>query len=177
MFNKFTCILITTFLLSTVFHSDAQTVDSTEVDTNTYTSPEYPGGKDAMFTFIEEELVKTMSGFVKVNPLGDQFIIRFRIDKFGTMNDLAITSSSNYAIDRYLKRVFNNMPKWKPGTINGEKAILQMEYSIEIMPQGDGYGYIVTENRFTYKPHASTKTLKTILIVAAAGLFLYLFLK
>lgn len=174
--NRIKKILLIAFFLS-LGNAWAQSADSVAVDTNKYTAPTFPGGEEAMFTYIEEELVKTISNFVRVNPLGDQFVVRFRIDKFGDMNNFNITSSSNYAIDRYLKRVFINMPPWEPGTINGVKATLQLEYSLEIKPLGDGYGYVVTENRFTYKPDASTKTLKTILIVAAAGIFLYLFLK
>ena len=140
-----------------------------------YVAPIYPGGEAAMFEHIERELYLTVSNLIQVNSLGDQFSIRFRVNKFGEVEGAEMASSSNAALNKYLLRIFANMPKWKPGSINGELATQQMEYQIEIFRLIGGYS--VTKTKFTYKRDKSTKTIKTVFMIVSIGLLVYLFTK
>ena len=151
--------------------------DTTKSDTSGYLAPIFIGGEEEMFKYIEKELFLSLSTFVKVNPLGDYFSIRFRVDKFGDVIDIDVVSSSNPPINRYLIGVFTNMPKWTPGTINGEKATLQSKYNIIVSSGTDGYGYYVTKNDQIASKDKSIKsnsTIKAVLLTVSIGIMVLL---
>ena len=152
-------------------------LDTTKNDTPEYEAPIFIGGEEEMFKHIEKELFLSLTTFVKINPLGDYFSIRFKVDKFGDVIDIDVASSSNPPVNRYLVGVFTNMPKWTPGTIKGEKATLQMEYNIIVSSGADGYGYYVTKNdqiASRDKSIKSNKTLKTVLLTVSIGIMVLL---
>lgn len=151
--------------------------DTTKNDTSGYEAPIFIGGEEEMFQHIEKELFQSLTPFVKINPLGDYFSIRFKVDKFGDVIDINVASSSNPPVNRYLVGVFTNMPKWTPGTIKGEKATLQMEYNIIVNPGADGYGYYVTKNEQIASKDKSIKsnsTIKAILLTVSIGIMVLL---
>ena len=145
------------------------------VDTSGYVAPIYPGGESDMFLYIEKELFLSVSNLIQVNTLGDLFSIRFRVNKFGDVEDAYVASSSNASLNKYLLRIFANMPKWTPGSINGEQATQQMEYQIKVYRLVDGYN--VTKTEYNYKRDTSTRTIKTVFMIVSIGLLVYLFTK
>ena len=168
LFSSLKYFLFSMFLIS-VNLAWAQSQDTSVVDTPAYEAPVFPGGEEAFFEYIEKELYLSLNRLIVINLQGDNFGIKFKVDKFGKAVDVDVFSSSNLAVNRFLVGVFVNMPLWEPGKLKGEKATLQMEYRIIIQPDIDGYGYVVTKNNYYYKKDNSTKTLKTVLLLVSVG--------
>lgn len=89
--------------------------------------PSYPGGEQAMFKFINEN--------IKYPSMGPCFqgrvIIRFIVTKQGKIAKPAIIKSLTSAADKEALRVINLMPDWIPGKHKGE--LVDVYYTIPIV--------------------------------------------
>ena len=86
--------------------------------------PEYPGGQKALFAFLGENTHYPKES--EKNKEEGRAIVKFIIDKDGTVTDVEIARSSGYELlDKEAVRVVSSMPKWKPGSISGEFVRVQ----------------------------------------------------
>jgi TonB family protein len=86
------------------------------------TTPEFPGGLEALRAFINKNLnIKGESGVVDVF---------FVIDKEGDVKSVKVLKSLSDKADAEAIRIVKQLPKWKPGTQNG-KAV-NVSYTIPI---------------------------------------------
>jgi TonB family protein len=90
--------------------------------------PEFPGGPDAINTFIkanvqypEKAIESGISGKVFVN---------FMVTKTGKVENVKVIRSLQPLLDAEAVRVIKLMPDWKPGTQNGEKV--DVKYSLQV---------------------------------------------
>ncbi len=91
--------------------------------------PEFPGGNEALFKFIADNIVYPPSA--KEEGIQGKVYIQFVIDKDGNVTKPQIMRGVNPALDREALRVISLMPKWKPGYLRGKPVLVK--YTIPIM--------------------------------------------
>ena len=79
-------------------------------------SPEFPGGKDALMKFLLKHL-NTPDELER----GEKKMIRarFQVDMYGIVSLVEIVQSGGDSFDKEVIRVCKKMPKWKPAIQNG----------------------------------------------------------
>ena len=92
--------------------------------------PEFPGGQDALFKFISKNL--TYPKAAAKNEIQGRVIVQFIVEKDGTIGNIKIYKGISPELDKEAIRVFSlpTMPKWKPGTSDGEPV--RVRYSVPI---------------------------------------------
>lgn len=78
--------------------------------------PEFPGGAEAFKRFLNKNLItpdELLAGERKV------VLIKFKVDKDGTVTGFEIVTSGGNDFDREVVRVCKKMPRWKPAMQNG----------------------------------------------------------
>jgi hypothetical protein len=172
--------ILLAFLMLTLGFSAAAQTDSSYTTPDTAASdstypPEYIGGQDAMFNYIEDQLLLKLPPGEVIALQGETVSLSFRINKKGEVTYYRTINSTNAFITDYLRDIFLSMPKWKPGKQNGRFDSIKMEYQLKISLVDGGPEYNVQEDRYTYVADESSKPLKAVLLAVAAGLMLILF--
>lgn len=94
---------------------------------------EFPGGQMALFQLLHDSIIYPPEA--KEKHLEGLTIVRFRVEKDGTVDSVAVKQSSGYEpFDMEAVRVIRNLPKWKPAwrtTANGLTHIAS-EYTVPI---------------------------------------------
>ncbi len=81
--------------------------------------PSFPAGEKAFASYIR----KNVPSAVNADANG---IASFVVDKNGNISNIAIIKSANAATDAEAVKAFQNSPKWKPGTKNGEAVAVRL---------------------------------------------------
>lgn len=118
--KKLTLILAT--LLMTISYAAAQeNYDNDEFILGTFIgkSPEFPGGTDSLYKFLESNL--TYPEDAKKDSIQGRVICRFTIDTDGSITDIQVLRSVHPSLDAEAVRVISAMPKWVPAEIDGKK--------------------------------------------------------
>lgn len=110
------------------FALDSKAQDSTKNDstkTSTYIAieipPEYPGGYIELIRYINKNKIHA-NQYDKLNRVGT-VKLSFVIEKDGSVGDsVKIIQSLTEYYDKEAIRVVKTLPKWKPGTQNGNPA-------------------------------------------------------
>ena len=93
------------------------------------TMPEFPGGIQAMMTFISENIKYPLVALE--NGIQGRVICQFVVEKDGMVTDIQVVRSSGDAsLDKEAVRVINSMPKWKPGKQRGKPV--RVKYTIPV---------------------------------------------
>ena len=94
------------------------TVNDDVVVDNPDVLPEFPGGMEALMSYIgnnvkypEEACSKKVEGKV---------IVEFIVKKDGSVADAKVISKTDGQLNKEALRVVNSMPKWKPGRNKGK---------------------------------------------------------
>jgi len=111
----------------------AETVENEKVYNSVDKKPEYPGGEDAMWEYIRQNM-----NYPKETNIEGKVVVRFIINKYGKVEQAEIAQSSikqtgskksgNKAnpqlvlLEKEALRVVNSMPSWAPGEKNGKKV-------------------------------------------------------
>lgn len=92
--------------------------------------PEFPGGTDALFKFIQKNLSYPQSG----KEFGQEgtVIARFIVGKDSSLRDFRIVRSihNNKDFDDAVLKVLRKMPPWTPGKQNGKLVDVQMHLPV-----------------------------------------------
>jgi len=81
---------------------------------------EFPGGRQAMFTYFKENLILPKEAINQ--KIKGKVQAAFIITKNGEICDLRITSKPKEYLDNAVIRVIKMMPKWIPGINEGVKV-------------------------------------------------------
>ncbi|MBR4837394.1 MAG: M56 family metallopeptidase [Bacteroidales bacterium] len=98
---------------------DDSDVFSGEVDV----MPEYPGGTNAMFDFIQKKVKYPESA--KDKGLEGKVYVQFVVEKDGSLSSFQVLRGVSDDIDSEAIRVLKMMPKWKPGMKDGKAVKVQ----------------------------------------------------
>ena len=89
--------------------------------------PEFPGGMEAMYKFIADNLQYPQDAG-EINVQG-RSIIQFTVEKDGSITDIEVVRSAGHpSFDQEAVRVVKMMPKWKPGS--QKEKIVRCKYII-----------------------------------------------
>ena len=91
------------------------------------TSPEFPGGTQALFNFIRENLQYPNND----TCVTGRVVAQFTVKEDGSIANARVIRGIHPDFDKEALRVINMMPKWKPGTKQGE--VVDTEYTVPIM--------------------------------------------
>ncbi|MFR9166654.1 MAG: energy transducer TonB [Dysgonomonas sp.] len=82
--------------------------------------PRYVGGESEMFKFIGENMQYPAKA--QEYRIQGRVVLRFVVDKDGSISDVQILRSLDPECDKEAVRVVKAMPKWKPGKQNGREV-------------------------------------------------------
>jgi protein TonB len=88
--------------------------DPFEVDVQ----PEYPGGMQALMTYINEHLIYPPDAME--NGIEGRVFVRFTVLKTGETADFKILRGLSPSLDREVIRILKGMEKWTPGVLKNE---------------------------------------------------------
>ena len=108
--------------------------------------PEYPGGMNAMFDFIQKNVKYPKSA--KEKGIEGKVYVSFVVEKDGSLSSFQVLRSVNEELDAEAIRVLKAMPKWKAGMQDG-KAV-RVHY---VMP----FSFKLTGNENTTTALSGTK--------------------
>lgn len=80
--------------------------------------PEFPGGIYAMMSYLSKNIKYPKEA--QKNGIHGKVLVRFTVDTDGTLKDIHIAKSVDPLLDKEALRVFQTMPKWKPGKQKGK---------------------------------------------------------
>ncbi|UKK57650.1 M56 family metallopeptidase [Prevotella communis] len=105
-------------LLDVVVKTEAQTEPDDKPFDVVEQMPEFPGGQEALMQFLRQEVKYPKEAEEK--GLQGRVVVRYIIEKDGSISEVEIVKSVNEYLDAEAIRVVKAMPKWKPGKQNGE---------------------------------------------------------
>lgn len=86
--------------------------------------PSFPGGKEALFLYIAENINTPIS--TAEHKIHGQVIVKFVVYKDGQVGDVGIMKSLDPLADAEAQRLVKAMPKWVPGKNKGENVNVEM---------------------------------------------------
>lgn len=78
--------------------------------------PDFPGGMNEFYNFIRKNYNAPSK------TLSDKVLVRFIIEKDGSLSSFKVLKSVNYDSDKEAVRVLSICPNWIPGEKNGQKV-------------------------------------------------------
>ncbi|MFW5832307.1 MAG: energy transducer TonB [Prolixibacteraceae bacterium] len=107
-------LMVVSFSISAQNNENKNKVYFEEVDE----MPEYPGGKEALFKFISENVQYPENA--KKEGVTGKVYVSFVVDKNGSVSDVEIARGVDSELDKEAVRVLKKLEKWKPGKKDGE---------------------------------------------------------
>jgi TonB family protein len=83
-------------------------------------SPDYPGGMEALYKFLQENMVYPKEA--KENKIEGKVYVEFIVEKDGSISNITVARGIGGGCDEEAVRVVSMMPNWKPGKENGKEA-------------------------------------------------------
>lgn len=106
---------------------DPEVIETTPLDF-AEVMPEFPGGQAALLQFLSKNM-KYPSIAQEMNIQG-RVIVRFVVDRDGSITDPEVLRSVDPHLDREALRVISSMPKWKPGYQRG--STVRVKYTVPV---------------------------------------------
>lgn len=75
--------------------------------------PEFYGGEKALNKYVKDRVIKVKKELKITKSIC--FNARFYINEYGEVKDVKIENCNSKKINKEIKNLFGNMPKWKPG--------------------------------------------------------------
>ena len=113
---------------------------STEVFTVVEQVPTFPGGQQAMFQFLGDN-IHYPEAAVKKRKQGKVFV-SFVVNTDGSLSDLQILKGIGYGCDEEAVRVMKAMPKWIPGHQSGRPVAVKYNLPINFQLSEKKTGYV-----------------------------------
>jgi periplasmic protein TonB len=102
--------------------------DDNEIFTVVEQNPEFPGGYDAMMTFVKQNM-KYPTNARKMQVEGTVYV-GFVVNKDGVISDVKVLRGILAECDNEAVRVIKLMPPWKPGKQNGR--FVNVRYTVPL---------------------------------------------
>ena len=126
-------VLFFVCICTSVFAQTDSAKTSLPVNENTkeliHTMPEFPGGEDAFFKFIQTNLKYPYEA--KKAQIEGRVYVEFMVEKDGSVTNVKAAKSPNELLSMEAVRVITMLPKYKPGTQNGIPVRIQLTIPIQ----------------------------------------------
>lgn len=90
---------------------------------------EFPGGMEAMYAYIQKNLVYPEKA--KEKGIEGRVFVQFVIEKDGSISNVKILRGIGGGCDEAAMEMVKNMPKWKPGKQKGKPVRFQFTLPIK----------------------------------------------
>lgn len=97
--------------------------------------PEYPGGKDAFYAYIGNNIRYPVKA--KENGTSGTVYITYVVEKDGSISNVSVLRGIGDGCDEEGVRVVKGMPNWKPGKQRGKAVRVQYNLPIKFNLDGD----------------------------------------
>ena len=87
-----------------------------------YTHPSFPGGQEALFQYLKENVQWPDTE----SCVQGRTIVSFVVETDGSLSDIKVVKSLDPLFDKEAIRIVKSMPKWIPGTQNGQ--VVRIKY-------------------------------------------------
>lgn len=91
--------------------------------------PKYPGGNDAMYAFLGENIKYPEKA--KKEGISGRVYVTFVVEKDGSVTNVKILRGAEESLDKEAMRVIKLMPKWEPGTQKGKPVRVQYNLPVK----------------------------------------------
>lgn len=122
-------IFLLLFALPFIGFGQEKAVDN--IDESIYLSvdkmPEFPGGEEAMFTFIQESIVYPSDFKSKKEKT---VFIDFIVEKDGNVSNIKVIVGQDFFLDKEAVRVIASLPRFKPGS--HQNSLKRIHYTVPI---------------------------------------------
>lgn len=117
------------FEASNVDESASQDVNTEEVVSIAEVDPEFPGGIEALYKYMVDNVKYPEKA--KADKIEGRVFVAFVIEKDGSVTNAKVVRGVSDEIDAEALRVVSAMPKWKPGTQQGNPV--RVQYNLPIV--------------------------------------------
>ena len=90
--------------------------------------PEFPGGQEALLRFLSKNLRMPRQDLEPDSKVST--LVRFVVDKNGTVTGIEFEKSGGKDFDNEVVRVVKKMPQWKPGMQNGKNVAVYFKLPV-----------------------------------------------
>ena len=90
--------------------------------------PQYPGGMQAMLSFLQENI--TYPKDAQEKKISGRVLVTFVVEKDGSISNVETVKSVFPSLDEEAVRIVKSMPNWKPGKQNGK--VVRVKYTLPI---------------------------------------------
>jgi TonB family protein len=97
--------------------------------------PQFPGGNDALKTFVYSTMKYPATALEK--GIVGQVFVNFLVEKTGAITNVKISRGVEPSLDKEAIRIVESMPKWNPGKQNGETVDAAYEIPINFTLPSD----------------------------------------
>lgn len=112
-----------------VAEPDSQLVDGEVVYKVVDQNPSFPGGNQALFRYLQENL--KYPSIAQANGIQGRTLVSFVVEKDGSItNAQVVRSAGDPSLDREAVRIIRTMPRWRPGKIQGQEV--RVQYTVPI---------------------------------------------
>lgn len=134
--KRFILLLSAIFLTNIAFcQNEVKVSDDDAIFFVVEVQPEFPGGMDSMYAFIQKNLIYPEKA--KAEGIEGRVFITFTIEKDGSVSNVKILRGIGGGCDEAAKEVVEKMPKWKPGTQRGKPVRVQFNLPIKFELEKD----------------------------------------
>lgn len=134
--KRFLLLLSAIFLTNIAFcQNEVKVSDDEAIFFVVEVQPEFPGGMDSMYAYIQKNLVYPEKA--KAEGIEGRVFITFTIEKDGSVSNVKILRGIGGGCDEAAKEVVEKMPKWKPGTQRGKPVRVQFNLPIKFELEKD----------------------------------------
>lgn len=134
--KRFLLLLSAIFLTNIAFcQNEVKVSDDEAIFFVVEVQPEFPGGMDSMYAFIQKNLIYPEKA--KAEGIEGRVFITFTIEKDGSVSNVKILRGIGGGCDEVAKEVVEKMPKWKPGTQRGKPVRVQFNLPIKFELEKD----------------------------------------
>lgn len=143
-------LMINVFAFAQKEQNGDKTDSVDKITVSVETSPEFPGGKLALTKYLSANIRYPESA--RQNNIEGKAVVRFVVCKDGSLCEGTIVKSVDSSIDKEVLRVVTAMPKWKPGTQNGEavRVFYTLPVTFNLHNQKDTVVYTSVEKEATF---------------------------
>lgn len=134
--KRFLLLLSAIFLTNIAFcQNEVKVSDDDAIFFVVEVQPEFPGGMDSMYAFIQKNLIYPEKA--KAEGIEGRVFITFTIEKDGSVSNVKILRGIGGGCDEVAKEVVEKMPKWKPGKQRGKPVRVQFNLPIKFELEKD----------------------------------------
>lgn len=102
-----------------------------EIYTFVEVMPEFPGGQEAMYTYLGKNLQYPADALEA--KLKGTVYITFVVNLDGSIADVRVLRGISPSLDKEAIRVVKSMPKWRPGSMNGKTVRTQLNLPVKFL--------------------------------------------